>query len=228
MKRFYTLFFVMVTVLFAQDSSYEVYRKTINHMGPNDTEFLMQMVESKDFSTPIKVLAVERVGQLVESGHKSVNPKVGQLYPKLSEAYDAHPEVGLPYNHEKIRRAVCLSLSQFEATDQKQPIIDIIAAKLAKEKVLLVYGSCMQALSTYIKYDPDKIVDVLLKELMTYGFTKEAGYTDENIAKIQSIVTAMGDTNSKKAFVPLLRVLESGLPISVKKTAEVSIDRIEL
>jgi hypothetical protein len=86
----------------------------------------------------------------------------------------------------------------------------------------------MQALSTYIKYDPDKIVDVLLKELMTYGFTKEAGYTDENIAKIQSIVTAMGDTNSKKAFVPLLRVLESGLPISVKKTAEVSIDRIEL
>ena len=33
------------------------------------------MVESKDLSTPIKVLAVERLGQLVESGHQSVSPK---------------------------------------------------------------------------------------------------------------------------------------------------------
>ena len=168
-----------------------------------------------------------RIGQLVESGNKKVTPKAADLMNKLSAAFKANPENGLPKNQEKIRRAVCLSLSQFKDTDQKGAVIDLLKDKISTEKNLIVYGACMQALVVYIDHDSDKIIDVLLTELLKYAFPEDPGYSDENIARVQNIVTAMGDTKSKKAFVPLLKVLEAALP-TVKKQAEVSIDKIDL
>ena len=188
---------------------------------------LVSMIGAKDIKVELKVKSLHRIIDLIKKNPSKKNSLSKKIIPKIRSLIKNHSQDTRKNFNYQIRQAACSTLGIFNSKDSAPKAISEIRHLLTKDKNRKVRTSCARVLGDF-KAVPDLATKVLLKSLNSILREDKLSkkLTHEISVNLIIILRSIGNLGSKSAFIPLMRVLQSGYPAVVKKEAEEAMERI--
>lgn len=214
---------LLVSSVSAQDAnppanSFEVdpYQK-VDAVPLEDSGDLIRMIEDNEINADIKAKSVARLGQLYadekDKGESYVEGFIKAMNSVFAKNYDP-----------VVRRAACTSMANFRTSKHAELAIDALTNPLVNDADYLVVVACAKSLGTF-KSQKSKATLAILKRLRV-EVRKNTTKTDD-YATMMAMVESLGKLGDKKAYIPLMKVLQSRHPSNIKRMAHTAIDMIE-
>ena len=182
-----------------------------------DSGDLLRMIEDNEINADIKAKSVARLGQLYadekDKGESYVEGFIKAMNQVFAKNYDPI-----------VRRAACNSMANFRTSKHAELAIDALTNPLVNDADYLVVVECARALGTF-KSQKSKATLAILKRLRV-EVRKNTTKTDD-YATMSAMVESLGKLGDKKAYIPLMKVLQSRHPSNIKRMAHTAIDMIE-
>jgi len=165
--------------------------------------------------------AVYRLGVLAKELYNNRQVPPSKLFNPILGVLTIQRDVP---DHHILRLEACGALSQFVGLAESEKLIEplgrVVQNREEHEEVRL---SAARALGRFYKDSglaTDQLVVALNKEL-------EAGPSSENVSVATAIIISIGALHDKRAFVPLMRVIQSRFPTYTKREAQRSLENIQ-
>ena len=189
---------------------------------------LVSMIGAKDIKVELKVKSLHRIIDLIKKNPSKKDSLSKKIVPKIRSLIKNHSQDTRKNFNYQIRQAACSTLGIFNSKDSAPKAISEIRHLLTKDKNQKVRTSCARVLGDF-KAVPDLATRVLLESLNSILKADKLSkkITHEISVNLIIILRSIGNLGSKSAFIPLMRVLQSGYPVVVKKEAEEAMERIQ-
>lgn len=222
-SSFVFLFFVSVQLLFSVTPLEKSYYNIIRSIRYSNSDQLVQIVRDDKIIAPIKIRAIQRMIEIYTEDRERAKPKEGDYASSIRYALENSNEDDSNKRHYTVRTEACFALSNFDGTDQAGNSLDGIKNAILKETNTEVLGSCINALSRFEK--SSDLASQKLVEMLDVQTSKDV-IKESDIQIAIAILGAVQRQKDEKAFVPLLRLLQSGYPETVKINAQGALDSI--
>lgn len=212
------LFFLFLApgIVFAQETAPVFNRIPANEKG---VEELTRLLSDPGVRVEEKSNAVDRLGVLARQLYgsnfppeKLYNPMLGALNPQQGEAY-----------HYVLRIHICQSLGNFWNLKGGQDVIPALGRRLGdvqeNEEVRIAAARSLGKFRLQSDQAAQELLSGLEKEI-------ERGPQADNVTIVTSMVQGLGMLGDKRGFVPLMKLIKSRFPSSVKKEAQRSLESI--
>ncbi len=188
---------------------------------------LISIISSDDIKIDLKVKSLHHIIALIRQNPSEKDSLSKKIIPRIRSLIRSHAEDTKQGFSYQIRQAACSTLGVFNSKDSAPKAIGEIRYLLMKDKNHRVRTSCARVLGDF-KAVSDLATKVLLERLNHILKEDKLGkqITYEISVNLIIILRSIGRLASKTAFIPLMRVLQSGYPVSVKKEAEEAMERI--
>lgn len=219
MKKFVFVFSFLVClpgVLAAQDISPTYF----NRITLDGVDELARALSDPEIAIEQKQLAVNRIGELARQLPNS-NVSPSKLYNPLLGALRPEKDV---VDHHVLRLAICNALRNFSDLDGSSQLIGPLGRVLMDaDEHEDVRSAAARALASFRKDQnaaAEALISALNKEL-------ERGPGPNNIGVTSVICRSLGSLRDKRAFVPLMKVVQSSFPNQTKSNAKTALESIE-
>ena len=216
-KAILILFFLALPgMLAAQDISPTYF----NRITLDGVDELARALSDPEIAIEQKQLAVNRLGELARQLPNSKVPP-SRLYNPLLGAL--RPEKNVQ-DHHVLRMAICNALRNFSDLEGSSQLIGPLGRVLMdQDEHEEVRAAAARALASFRKDQQaaaDALITALNKEL-------ERGPGPKNISVTSVICISLGSLRDKRAFVPLMKVVQSTFPNQTKSNAKTALESIE-
>ncbi|MCC6275774.1 MAG: HEAT repeat domain-containing protein [Leptospiraceae bacterium] len=215
------IFLSITASVFSQDALYDVYEK-IEKLTIKDVDQLIQLMQDKEIVPSAKARAINRVAVLYQHQAQEIE-KQQNLITVLAGVIDQNKADSPSSPQYKVRSAACLALRIFDPSTHANAAIDAVKKPLLEDSHLDVLTACAHSLGDFNRNSIPATKALL--ERLSKDYTKE-NRSSEDVRTVSVVVNALGKLGSKQSFIPLMKVLQSGYPVSVKKEAQIAIDRL--
>lgn len=209
-------------IIFAQDY---IVRNGVNRVGLKDADQLLKLVEREDITTMVKVRAVQRIAALYRENREEAEPQAQKFITTLTNGLKNLKKDENPYFHFKARSSICMALGDFDNSDHASTAIAAIREALLNDPNHRVIQTCAQSLGEF-RNNRSKAADALIERINKSLQESSIKYGDVGIMSVT--VASLAKLRQKKAFIPLMRVLQSGYPDHVKKEADRAIASFDM
>lgn len=210
------LFFISVMVWGLQAQEATVY---VNRVNLNGVDQLASALSDPDIRINEKVQVVKRIGELSKRipssdvpASKLYNPLLGALRPQKSVD-----------GHHVLRQTICENLALFAKLDGSEQLVGPLGRTLndsdEKPDVRIAAARSLGYFTKSSSAATSELMKALEREL-------DRGPTDDNGGVVAAIISSVGALGEKKAFVPLMKVVQSSFPTYCKKEAQRALESI--
>ncbi len=133
--------------------------------------------------------------------------------------------LGLANKNPDVREAACTAAIVFRESTIAPKLVQSVAAALKEELNPAVIYACAHSLAVYTTY-ADVIVPALLSRVERYLTDFQNSSTDEKA--LREVCLTLREMRARKAFIPLLKVLQSRYDEDVKSAAQEAIQAIKI
>ncbi len=217
------IFLVGFAALAAATPEVEAYFRVIRSIKYENSDQLVEMVKDDKIIAPIKVKTIQRIIEIYTADKEKAAAKAPAYVDSISYALKNSREDNARMRHYTVRTEACFALSNFDGTAQASAALDGIKNGVLEEKNVEVLGSCVNALSHFKQ--SSELASQKLLEMLDIQLDREV-LSETDIKITIAILGALSRQNYPPAFVPLLRVLQSGYPENVKLDAQRGLDNI--
>ena len=198
----------------------------IENIEINNISQLIDLAQAKGIRAEVKVKALHRISHLFRRNKNKKNLPAIKTVKQLGKVARLNSQDRGSNFLYKVRQAVCSTLSMINSKEVSPFSIGEIQTLLLKEKNDRVRVSCFHALGNF-RVAGDLASKVLLEQLKTiYKQGKISEISHESTIQLIVIIRSLGELASRSAFIPLMKILQSKYPISLKKEAEKAIEKI--
>lgn len=215
-------FFIFQFTLFSQDA---IIRNGVNRVGLKDADQLLKLIERDDITTTVKIRAVQRIATLYRENREEAEPQAQKFITSMTNALKNLKKDENPTFHFKVRESVCMALSDFDNSDHAASAIASIQEALLNDPNARVVQSCAQSLGEF-RNNRSKAADALIARIEKNLAQKEIKYGDTGIMTVT--ISSLEKLRQKKAFIPLMRVIQSGYGVNVKNAADSAIESFDM
>ncbi len=199
---------------------------SIRQLGLDDSDLLIKVLEDPEIIPEIKSCTAYHIGHLLhQANQNSAKPEDSQqALAALRKVYQNYRDDTRHVANYKVRESVCLALGGFDKTPLSQEAIALLSEIARNDSNPAVTIACVTMLGSVSRERSAaarSLVEILEKTLDR----KEISQQDINLVNL--LVTSLGKLEQAEAFVPLVRVLQSGYPAYVKKATERAIISLE-
>ena len=202
----------------------ESYIRKINlkHIGQ-----LLAMLDSADIKVDLKVKALHRITVLMKKNPSKIDKFSGKVISQIRSLVKQHATDTQTNFNYKVRQATCGTLGRFNTKKSSARAIAEIRKLFLNDTNGKVKTACARVLGDF-GVVPDLATKVLVERLndMLEKNKKAAQISHESSVPMIVILRSIGKLSSKTAFIPLMKVLQSGYPVAVKKEAEEAMEKI--
>lgn len=216
------LFFIFaVSSLQPQETAY-IY----NRIPPNEKgiEEINKLLSDPNIRLEDKQAAVDRLAVIVKQIHaadpnfppeKMYNPLIGALNPSPNEPH-----------HHVLRIHICRALGVFSLYEKgaAENVIPVLGRRMKDtnehEDVRIEAARSLGKFFKHYQMASAELIDVLNLEL-------SRGPQPGNIRLVTAVIQSLGALGDRRAFVPLMRVIQSQFPTTIKKEAQISLESIK-
>ena len=194
-----------------------------------DISQLASLIKSSSIKAELKVEAINRIEYLARKNPEQVYKMGKKLIKDIRESLRGHQTDTQTNFNYKIRQAACDLLSAFNSKEIAPTSISEIRNLFLSDSSHKVQISCARALGDF-KETPDLASKVLLEKLnsiLEVAQKKDKSYYYDDGVKMLVIIRSIGNLASKSSFLTLMKVLQSGLSVPIKKEAEAAIEKIK-
>lgn len=207
----------LTSIVFAQDGSASI----MNRIGLDGSGELAKMISDPKVSIASKRNAVQRLGELSKDLPANKNIPSSKLYNPILGVLT--PQKGVE-GHHVLRQEACNVLSKFADMDGSQNIINplgrVIQNSDEHKDVRVAAARSLSKFRSQSSVAAESLLIALDKEM-------KLGPNPNNVRVVSAVISSLGRLGAKKAFVPLMRVLQSGFPSSTKRQAQASLESLE-
>ena len=193
--------------------------RAFNLVPLSGSEELDKALSDPRIGVPEKLLAIQRLGQLAGelAGPQAKDVPPSRLYNPLLGVLTPQKSVN---DHYLLREEACTALAAFSRLSGSEQLVGPLGKRLLDpaehEKVRM---SAARTLSSFRKDSAaaaEQLIEALNQEM-------DRGPRPDNINLTTGIVGALGQLGDKRSFVPLMRVVQSGFPNTIKRRAQASL-----
>ncbi|MCE9501241.1 MAG: hypothetical protein K8R21_12210 [Leptospira sp.] len=206
----------------SQDQLYDVYDK-IERIKLKDIDQLLQLAADAEIVPMVKERAINRIGVLLNENPAEAE-KQQNVITAMSNAITQNTTDSPAKPTYKVRSAACICLRVFDRTPMAVSAIEIVRKTMMEDKSLDVVSACAHSLGDFSLNSAPATKAIL--ERLNRDYSKE-NRSSEDIRVISIIINSLGRLGSKQAFIPLMKVIQSGFPVSIKKEAQIAIDKLK-
>ncbi|MCX7633169.1 MAG: hypothetical protein N2Z22_07550 [Turneriella sp.] len=180
------------------------------------SDLLVRIVKDPETLAYAKVLAFDKMAVIYRQS--------GKLGEQVAPRYLDGISAGLEHRHREVRIAACEAAAFFSGSTVAGAMAEAIARALRDEGDPLVISSCARTLKNYPQ-QADKIVPALLARLDFYIKNFRDSADDERA--IKELCQTLGVMKLRKAFIPLLKILQSRYGNEAKRAAQKAIQQLK-
>lgn len=224
------IFYLIATVVFtfhlaAQGApGNHPFDRGIRFINLDNLDMLVKMLEDKTVTTELKVRTIQRMMTLFRNNPTEADKKSTAFIQSYKKAVQDHKKDSWPDEHFKLRVKVCQATGELREASVSENAVSLLKETLDNDKNMQVQIACAQSLGTFDK-NKDIATDALINKLTT--MLSDGVDNQQKVALASVIIGSLGKLGEKKSFIPLMKVLQSGFPMEVKKEAEHSIEKIQ-
>lgn len=178
-------------------------------------ETLSRIFADRSVADKARVLAAEKLIELY-----SAKPADSEKY---AEKVLANAEIAAADNKTIMRTYTCHLLDKFANSAKSDKAFAIAKALIPKEVDAETASTCAKALGKFQKQAVEAS-DILLTRLEL--FLQQQYHQKNEIKYLKSVIESLGHLKQKKAYLPLMKILQSQYADDVKKTAETAMEKI--
>lgn len=212
------LFFAISAALFAQqqDPSQDLFND-IDSRGMEAARDFMYLAEDDTIKPPLKSRAILRLSVLISSEENKSHEVVASFLKALGK--NMHPKMDL-----LVRESTCQALASFRKTKSEDDALLLIEKILGSDFEEKVQVACAHSLGEY-RNRLETATNILLKRLEIINAKQSTDPVDYVVTA--EISRSLGELGHRKSYIPLMKILQSRYPISVKKEAQKAVKKIQ-
>lgn len=227
MRKTLTIAFLMIllssTVVKAQNALNRSQSEHLKYIQVEDVDMLFELLEDKSVTTKLKSKGMARLGSIYREHPKELEKNADRVLNLITEIRDQHNKQANDEDDE-LRRECVLALGIFASGSKAPQAIEEISKSLNDDPAYTVNSSAAHILREF-KNNSSEANNVLIKKLDS--FLKKTVLTENDLKTTFTVISSMGTLGQKRSFIPLMRVLQSGFPVYIKKAAEEAIGSID-
>lgn len=208
--------FAVVTSLPADSTRPEILDR-IRDYDMRHSDLLVKIVRDTETLRYAKVRALEKMSVI----YRQSKADGETVAPRYLEGLN----LGLANKNPDVREAACTAGIVFTESAIAPKLVHSIAAALNEEINPAVIYACAHTLAVY-SHHADVIVPALLSRVERYLTDFQNSSSDEKA--LREVCLALKEMRARKAFIPLLKVLQSRYDESVKSAAQEAIHDIKI
>lgn len=197
----------------------------IKQLTEKELDLLQMLLEDTELTAEVKSCAVYQTGKVLAFySQTEKNYSMQKQLSALQEIYQKHLDDRVNPQNYQVREAICYALAGFENSPESQKAIEFmgkIAGSDSHPTVVLACVTMLGGLTTHKALAAKSLIQILDQTL------KQKEVEQKDITLVHLLVNALGSLEQAEAFVPLVRVLQSGYPVYVKKATERAIQNLE-
>lgn len=178
-------------------------------------ETLSKIFADRSVADKARVLAAEKIIELYSAKHAEAD--------KYAEKVLANTEIAAADSKTVMRTYSCHLLDKFANSAKSDKAFAIVKTLLPKEVDAETASTYAKALGKYQKQAVEAS-DILLTRLDL--FLQQQYQQKNEIKYLKSVIESLGFLKQKKAYLPLMKILQSQYADDVKKTAETAMEKI--
>ncbi len=221
----FVLVLVMAGILGISLVAQDPIREGVNRVGLKDADQLLKLIERDDITTSVKIRAIQRIATLYRENREEAEPQAQKFIQSLSGALQNLKKDENPYFHFKVRSSACMALGDFDNSDHGASAIGVIKEALLNDPDPKVIQACAQSLGEF-RNNRSPAADALIERVNKSMSEPIIKYGDVGVMSVS--IASLAKLKQKKAFIPLMKVLQSGYPDHVKKEADRAIASFDL
>lgn len=208
------------TALQAQTIRYTI--EVIRRVPLNGADQLGDMLADEGVSVTVKRHAVRRLAELARDLRRPENESfpAEKLYRPVIRSLERRPDVE---DHHVLREEAARSLGRMHWLPDADAFIPALGRTAGDpqehEDVRRAAAEALGLFKENARLASEALVQVLDAEI-------ERGPSGDNVRVMTAVVASLGSLREKTAFVPLMRVVNSSFPVTVKRRAEQSLENI--
>lgn len=212
---FFSMFYLL-SPLYAQAISGSM-GSFIKNAEFRHTETLIKIYNDQSVSRKARILAAEKIIELISANQAEPD--------KYTDKILAGIESGISDSIKEIRLYSCHLLDKLGSVPKSDKAYALLKNLLTKESSPEIAAACSRALGKYIKQAPDA-TDILTAKLDL--FLSQPRSEKAEIAYLKSVIDSLGQLKQKKAYLPLMKIMQSQYADEVKKAAESALEKIPM
>lgn len=181
------------------------------------SDLLVKIVRDAETLRYAKVRALEKMSVIYRQSKAE-----GEI---VAPRYLDGLNVGLVNKNPDVREAACTAAIVFNESAIAPKLVQSVANALKDELNPAVIYACAHTLASYTKY-ADVAVPALLSRVERYLTDFQNSSVDEKA--LREVCLALKGMHARKAFIPLLKVLQSRYDEDVKSAAQAAIQAIKI
>lgn len=195
----------------------------LKYIQAEDIDMLFELLEDEDVTAELKAKGVARIGTIYRERPKALDKNADEIFNIIISVRDAAKKQ--PSKAEDDLRSECaLTLGIFAKTPKASQAISELRGSLMDDPNYRVNSSSAHILREFTE-NSSAANKVLIEKLNV--FLKQSILKEDDVRLTYTILSSMGTLGEKRSFISLMRVLQSGYPVYVKKAAEEAIGSID-
>lgn len=194
----------------------------LKYIQAQDVDMLFDLLNDDSVTLPLKIKGMARLGAIYRERPDALDKNADEVFNVIISTRDKYNKDAKEEN--ELRRESVLALGIFSKNARADQAIDQVNGSLTKDKNYQVNSSAAHILREFTN-NAKKANNALIAKLDES--LKKSVWSEDDLRLTFTIISSMGSLGEKRSFIPLMRVLQSGYPIYVKKAAEEAIGSID-
>jgi len=193
---------------------------SVDSADVKDISKLIWLIKQSNSNSSLTIKAMRRLGSLYKIHYLNLTKKEKEIIDTLSLILKKQS------NNASIRKESCITLQYFENSEYAHLAIQSLREVIMKDKNTDVSTACVYSLSQYPRKGRLASRALLKKFTIDLKHARKQKITKDNIKMAKAIIKALATLKQKQAFIPLMKIIQSSYPVSVKRLAENAIEKI--
>lgn len=194
----------------------------LKYIQAQDVDMLFDLLNDDSVTLVLKTKGMARLGAIYRERPDALDKDADEVFNVIISTRNKYNKDAKEEN--ALRKESVLALGIFSKNAKAEQAIDEAKGSLANDKSYQVNSSAAHILREF-KDNAGKANNVLIAKLDES--LKKTVWTENDLRLTFTVISSMGALGEKRSFIPLMRVLQSGYPIYVKKAAEEAIGSID-